>query len=120
MRGSRLQGYSFRRSTAANELWRQAVLAEPVKLMQLLQKFPYQHTFLNALSDEVLVTWTAAWCQDCVYQGLMAYRHWTSDQSTQVWLDEWKARATNLSSTAFLASVMIGPSYGNGGAVAPV
>ena len=36
----------------------------------------------------------------------MAYRHRTPDQSTQVWLDEWKARTISLSGTAFLASVL--------------
>ena len=81
-------GVQFPRLDSSNEQWRQAVLAEPVKLMQLLQNFPYQHTILNALGDEVLVAWTAAWCQDCVYQVLMAYRHRTPDQSTQVWLSE--------------------------------
>ena len=99
-------GVQFPKLDSSNEQWRQAVLAEPVKLMQLLQKFPYQHTLLNALSDEVLVAWTAAWRQDCVYQGLMAYRHRTPDQSTQVWLDEWKARTISLSGTSFLASVL--------------
>ena len=99
-------GVHFPALGSSNEQWRQAVLAEPVKLMQLLQKVPYQHTLLNSLSDEVLVPWTAAWRQDCVYQGLMAYRHRTLDQSTQVWLDEWKARTISLSGTAFLASVL--------------
>ena len=36
----------------------------------------------------------------------MAYHHRTPDQSTQVWLDEWKARTISLSGTAFLASVL--------------
>ena len=54
-------GVQFPTLDSSNEQWRQAVLAEPVKLMQLLQNFPYQHTILYALSDEVLVAWTAAW-----------------------------------------------------------
>ena len=86
----------FRDTFSDAQQWRQAVLVEPVKLLQLLQKFTYQHTFLNALSDKVFVAWTSAWRQDCVYQGFMAYRHQKTDQLTQVWLDEWKARTPSL------------------------
>ena len=38
--------------------------------------------------------------------GLMAYRNRTTDQPAQVWLDVWKAPMSNLSGTAFLASLL--------------
>ncbi|CAH0485253.1 unnamed protein product [Peronospora farinosa] len=99
-------GVQFPTLDSSNEQWRRAVLAEPIKLMQLLQHFPFQHNLLNALSDEVLIAWTAAWRQDCMYQGLMEYRNRTTDHPTQVWLDDWKARTTSLSGSALLAPLI--------------
>ncbi|TDH65782.1 hypothetical protein CCR75_006760 [Bremia lactucae] len=98
-------GVLFLTLDSSPEQWCRAVLAEPVQLMRLLQQLPFQHTLLNALSDEVIVAWMAAWRQDCLYLGLMAYPNRKTDHPTQVWLDEGKARMTSVSGNARIPGV---------------
>ncbi|KAE8981757.1 hypothetical protein PR001_g23910 [Phytophthora rubi] len=79
----------FPLATSNNDKWRRAAKLEPVRLLQLAQGFPFTTEVLQPVSDDVLITWTATWRQECMLSGLIAYRERSTDKSTRKWLADW-------------------------------
>ena len=70
----------------------QTAQREPVKLLRMVQTFPYPEEVLAAISDRMLIVCTTVWGRVCIQERLAAYREWTTDKPTQRWLDTWKTK----------------------------
>ncbi|EGZ19830.1 hypothetical protein PHYSODRAFT_389914, partial [Phytophthora sojae] len=78
--------------TSNNDKWQRAAELEPRRLIRLVERFPFATDVLQAVSDDVLIAWTAAWRKDCRLAGLIQYRGRTTDKSIHTWLDDWTKR----------------------------